>query len=102
MKRLRPQWQCGDEALDEDVAEAEQGLEDLADLFATELQQLAEEVPPTTTAVNTSSKRRRFRRELVPIDFGSQEVGTNQGNADGNLRVRYDTTTALQHKAYMP
>jgi hypothetical protein len=60
-----------DDAVDTELAAAEateQGLEELAELFASKL--LDQQQQPTTTA---SRLRKRSHRQLVSIDFGSQD-----------------------------
>lgn len=60
------------------AAETEQGLEDFADLFAAELNQLQQEQQPAPRSAPSANKRRRSHRELVSINFGSQDVGSGQ------------------------
>lgn len=62
-----------EDAVDIELAAAdatEQGLEELADLFTTELNEQQQQQPATTA----SRMRKRSHRQLISIDFGSQDL----------------------------
>lgn len=92
MKRLHPQWTPEDEVAEElaAAAKAEEGLEELADLFDLDFKEPEEQqhneagqaAPVTTEAQRRRSKRPR--RQLVSISFGSQEVGASNHESDPN------------------
>ena len=90
MKRLHPQWVASDDQIDAELAaaaDAEAGLEELADLFAAEPVGVLQDPPqaPPASAGPQQRRSKRPRRQLVSISFGSQDaVGQSQG-ADGNL-----------------
>jgi hypothetical protein len=85
MKRLRPNWVNGQDETQTELdaeAEAEQGLEELADLFATELQELQQQAAPSSAPV---SRRKKSRKQLVTVDFGSQDVGGHPTDHDSSV-----------------
>lgn len=91
MQPLLPQWRkTGKSEQDLQVDETGQGLEELADMFATtELDQLAHEQQqqqPQPGSASTASRRKRPRAQLVSIDFGSQDGGQDHPAGAGSTQ----------------
>lgn len=89
------------DALDAELAAAdaaEHGLEELADLFAEELLDPTDgHCPPQQQQQPNTTRRKRARRELVQLDFGSQEQGSTGGGGDGSNNASQVGHTRQDH-----